>query len=338
MRVRVSDPFGAAGDPALPGLAAALDPVEAKQQFRRRLPLLSGAEGKLRLLAIRVTRHKPGRRCVVEYDVQVERPGAAPRQLTVIGKTRARRYGNESLRLLEQLWSAGFDDQSADRISVPEPIGVIPRFRMWFQRKVPGPTAGMLLAGPQGVALAHRIAAAAQKLHQARVPANRRHGMADELRILHDCLAKVAQLKPDWAERLRRLATACDRYAAAAPAPSLCGIHRDFYPAQVIVQDGGLVLIDFDLYCLGDPALDAGNFIGHVTEQSLREFGDPAVLAQQEQALEESFVAFSAGNCRAAVRIYTTLTLVRHIYLSTQFPERRQFTEPLLQLCEQRLS
>jgi hypothetical protein len=31
------------------------------------------------------------------------------------------------------------------------------------------------------------------------------------------------------------------------------------------------------------------------------------------------------------------LTLVRHIFLSTRFPERRPWTEPLLDLCEERL-
>ena len=35
----------------------------ARSEFKRRLPRLSGQDGKLRLKAIRVTRHKPGRRC-----------------------------------------------------------------------------------------------------------------------------------------------------------------------------------------------------------------------------------------------------------------------------------
>ena len=46
-----------------------------------------------------------------------------------------------------------------------------------------------------------------------------------------------------------------------------------------------LWLIDFDLYCLGDPGLDAGNFIGHVTEQALRQYGDAHRLARFEQGM-----------------------------------------------------
>jgi len=333
----------------MPTLGLAVDQGEAKEEFKRRLPRLPGAYGKLRLKAIRVIRHKPGKRCVVEYDLRVQHPDMPLETVTVIGKVRARRFGNEGYRLLDQIWNAGFDSASPDGISVPEPVGVIPRFQMWFQRKVPGETATRLLGAPGGVELAGRIAAAIHKLHQANIPAERRHGMADELRILHACLAKVVALKPEWSERLHRLAAACDRLGASVPEPRACGIHRDFYPAQVIAGAGEpaprdtrhptrIYLIDFDLYCVGDPGLDVGNFIGHTTEQSLRELGDPRGLAAAEQALAERFIELSGESCRPAIEAYTALTLVRHIYLSTQFPKRQEFTPALLELCEQRLS
>jgi hypothetical protein len=166
--------------------------------------------------------------------------------------------------------------------------------------------------------------------------------MADELRILHECLAKVMQAKPEWRERLERVLSACACLGASIPEPRLCGIHRDFYPAQIVIDANRqpqprLYLIDFDLYCEGDPGLDIGNFIGHMTEQSLRELGTADGWAKQEQALEQRFIELAGESCRASVQAYTTLTLVRHIYLSTQFPDREKITEALLELCEQRL-
>ena len=62
-------------------------------------------------------------------------------------------------RVLERIWKAGFDSGSADGISVPEPIGFIPRFQMWLQRKVPGETATRRLAGPEDVAKVVRFLA-----------------------------------------------------------------------------------------------------------------------------------------------------------------------------------
>jgi hypothetical protein len=337
MNIPVSDPFGAAGDKSMPTLALALDPSEAKKEFKRHLPRLSGKEGKLRLQGIRVIRHKPRRRCVVEYDVEVEQPNLPPHRVALIGKVRARRFGKESFRLLEEIWNAGFHHDSSDAISVPEPIGVIARFQMWFQRKAPGETATSMLARPAGVSLARRIGEAIHKLHRANVATDRHHGMTDELRILNECLANAGQLKPEWDGRLQKLSEACKCLGSGLSPSGSCGIHRDFYPAQVLVHDGRLFLIDFDLYCLGDPALDIGNFIGHMTEQSLRELGDASAMAEQEQALENSFVALAGEQCRSRIQAYTTLTLARHIYLSTQFSERQKFTGDLLALCEQRL-
>ena len=187
-------------------------------------------------------------------------------------------------------------------------------------------------------ALAKQIAEGIHKLHLADIPTPRAHSMADELRILHERLHLVARTRPAWARRLEKLAQDCDRLGASVPAPRVTGIHRDFYPAQVLVDGTHLYFLDFDLFCRGDPALDVGNFLGHVIEQSLRTVENAQALAECREVLKEHFVDLSGDGVRAGIEAYTTLTLVRHIYLSTQFPERHRCTEPLLELCEERLA
>jgi len=335
--VKVNDPFGAASDSQLPSVALALDPGEVERRFKRGLPRLATPCGTVQLKSIRVLHHKPGRRCVIEYDVRVQQPDLPRTKAILIGKVRARRFGNEAYRLLDAFWKSGFDKKSPDFISVPEPIGVIPELRVWLQRKIAGELATNVLLGPQGLQLARRTAEALCKLHRAGVPTERVHTMADELRILHEHLPCVSRLRPEWRHRIERLLEACVRLGASVPTPTACGIHRDFYPAQLMVRKGRLFLLDFDLYCQGDPALDAGNFIGHLTEMSLRLQGTSEALADREQALAERFLELNGPASRSALTAYATLTLVRHVYLSTQFPERAPFTERLLQLCEDRL-
>src|SRR5437773_609858 len=80
------------------------------------------------------------------------------------------------------------------------------------------------------------------------------------------------------------------------------------------------------------------NFQRHLTEQSLRTLGDPMALADREAELEERFVELAGTATRRAIRAYATLTLVRHVYLSTLFVERRPLTQSLLELCEERLA
>jgi aminoglycoside/choline kinase family phosphotransferase len=337
MSVQVEDPFGVSADSAMPSLADALDPAEAERQLRGRLSRLTGEDGSLRLEAIRVRRHKPARRCMIEYDVSVERRDAPPEPATVIGKVRVNRFGKSGFRLLDAVWNAGFEADSGDGISVPQPLGTVSAFRMWVQRKVPGVPATELLAGEHGERLGVRIAEAAHKLHRAGVPPERRHTMADEVRILDERLTGLAADEPGLAERLERLLDACRGLGDATPGNPPCGIHRDLYADQLIVDGSRLYLLDFDLYCEGDPAVDIGNFVAHVTEYSLRTLGDPAALTAVEEAIEERFAELSGMAVRGAVRAYATLTLARHVHLSTLHADRRPYTGALLELCEERL-
>jgi thiamine kinase-like enzyme len=47
-------------------------------------------------------------------------------------------------------------------------------------------------------------------------------------------------------------------------------IHRDFHLKQMFYENGRIWVVDWDLFCKGDPALDLGNFLvyleTHVTE------------------------------------------------------------------------
>jgi aminoglycoside phosphotransferase (APT) family kinase protein len=275
---------------------------------------------------------------LIEYDVNLERPGAVADGITFVGKAKARGADESTFRLLQSLRSAGFGDDSADRVLVPEPIVIIPDFQMWLQSKVPGIAATVLLGGPDGIALAGEIARAAHKLHQTDVvPCRRVHTLEDELAILRDRMQLVAEVKPEWSDRLEQLLAACDRLGATLPPPSPRGIHRDFYADHVMVDGNRLYLLDFDLYCRGDPAVDIGNFVGHLIEQSLRIYGVPSELAQAQEELERQFAALAGVTTVRAVQAYTTFTLVRHIYISTQFAQRRHTTQALLEHCESRL-
>ncbi|WP_339383366.1 phosphotransferase [Oculatella sp. LEGE 06141] len=330
----ITDPFNIIADPTMPFLSGALDPVQVQPQFAHHLPPhLNTAQ----LRAIRVIRHKPGRRCLIEYDLEMN-PSGSSQLITLIGKVRAKGTDVFSYRLQHALWNAGFTADSEDGISVPEPVAAIPAFHMWLQHKVPGTIATQLLPQPNGVTLAQRIAEAADKLHRAGIPSHRRHTIVDELQILHDRLPLILQQHPTWQQRLEDILDACDRLGSAMPQPNLQGIHRDFYPDQIIVDGDRLYLLDLDLYCEGDPSLDIGNFIGHITEQSLRTLGSIHTLADREAALENHFLRLNPATTQLSIQAYTTLTLVRHIYLSTQFPNRRPFTQSLLELCEHRLA
>jgi hypothetical protein len=329
----IHDPFGAGADPELPWVAAALDPPEVERQLTR-LPRLARGRS-VRLLGAHVTRHKMHRRSVIEYDLVVESAGTPPETRTVIGKIRARHDGKEDFARMDALWSGGFSEDSQDGISVPEPIGFVPAFHMWLQHKVPGRSAGELLDSVG--ALPERIAEAAYKIHTTGVPTPRQHTVHNELALLETYLADAAEHEPRWSDRIARVLECCRHLAAGIDVVAPATIHRDFHPDQVIVHADRVFVIDFDLYCWGDPALDIGNFLGHLTELSLRAAGHARLFIQCEERILERFVRLAGRNARRAVAAYSTLTLARHIYLSFARPGRRATAGAVLDLCEERL-
>jgi Phosphotransferase enzyme family len=289
----------------------------------------------LTLKAIRVVKYKPGRRCLLEYDIALQKNGAK-RELTLMGKVR-RKGSQGNHEILEALYASGFDGSSKDGISVPAPLGYIPDLRMSLQEKVAGIQATKLLERPGQDHLAKRIAEALYKLNRCGVASLRHHTLVEEMAILHNRLQNITRKKPELSKRIGRLLDACEELAGTIRERRVCGIHRDFYPDQVVVDSSRIYLVDLDLYSEGEPALDAGNFIGHMTEQGIRQPEHQFELQNHERSFAKRFLELDRESNSSYLEFFKTFTLVRHIYLSTQYPERRPFTEKLLELCENRI-
>ena len=330
--VKVTAPPEILSDLVIPFVARAIDPIEAKRQLEI---CLNGILEDVELKAIRAVKYRPGRRCLLEYDIAYQKDGASG-ELTLIGKSRKKgSQGNHEI--LEALYAAGFDDSSKDGISIPKPIGYIPDFRMSVQEKVSGVQATKLLENPGQEQLAERIAEALYKLNHCGVPSLRHHTLVEEMAILQNRLRSVIQKNPELSKRIGRLLDASEDLAGTIHERRVRGIHRDFYPDQVMVDSSRIYLVDLDLYSEGEPALDAGNFLGHLTEQGIRQPQHALTLENCERYFEKRFLELDTDSNESYVEFFKTFTLVRHVYLSTQYPERHPFTEKLLELCEQRM-
>ncbi len=316
----------AAADAALPHLADALTP-DAVTTAIASAKHFAGA--RVRVVRAALLRHKPGRRAVIDYTLDMTWPDGRRDEIAAIGKMRASRPPRTAFRLLRELWRHGFTHDSADGISVPEPLGTVPALGLWLQRRVPGTLATTLLTTTAAAPLARRIAEAAHKLHHAGVVPEKSHGPADELAILERVLAEVRAAQPARRAALDHL-LACGRRLAATLDGPATGIHRDFYADQVVVDGTRLHLLDFDLYCAGHASLDVGNFAGHLMEQRLREPEHAPALACAQEALDAHYVRLAGAASRHPLRVYTALTLARHVYLSTVIPGRAATTGAVL--------
>lgn len=329
-------------DPAFPFAAAALDPLRAAGPICASLAAARGAQsgatpigGSVR--AVRVLRHKPGRRSLVEYELHCGDLAAGATSCTVLGKMRAKGLDLAAYDFARRLKNAGYTGQWDAPFATPEPLGVVPEWNAWLQRKVPGRRIADLLADSIGPAVSCRVADAICGLHNLEIRPHRRHALADELAILARRLEQLAGQRPDIACRLADLLAGCRGLADGIVEPPPRPIHRDFYPDQALFDGRRAWIVDLDLASLGDPAVDAGNFVAHVIEQGLREQGDPAAFAPCARAFEDRFVELSGEAIRPRVRAYTTLSLARHVSIGSQIAGREPWIESILKMCEHRL-
>lgn len=325
-------------DARLPFLEVALDRESAQTHITNALAPHYPGHKNLTLHSTSLMRHKPGRRCMIEYTLLLEDQAGKRKRLQVLGKARKKKTDRSTFELTQTLWQTLFNEHAGDGLLVPEPLGFVDPFNMWLQQKVEGYTATSYMAEPMGPIMCENISRALYKLHTKGPQTVRTHTIEDELGILAKRLEQVAALHPQWRRRIEAIMSAAHDLAGQLPNTTPIPIHRDFYPDNVLIGEKGVYLLDLDLYSMGDPALDPGNFIGHVIEESIRLHGDPYKFAPCLQAFEQTYLDLAGEHLKPAIDTYTTLTLARHIQISTLFESRRKFTSDIIELCEQRLT
>jgi len=318
----------------------ALLPLLDKTRIAEPLRQVLGLPPSAVLASAAILACKPGRRAMLEY-----RWDTAQGELTTIGKYRHKGFNPHGFTVQQALWRDGFN--GTGELIVPQPLAALAEEKLWLQQRVAGKRVtdcltadgGRLaetgyLAGRALVKLQHSLSA-------RQAVAGKTWTIADELAMLRQRLAQAAAARPAWATRINNVGKGCERLAGSFSEATSLFLHRDFYPAQLLLVEGNparLAVLDFDLAAAGPAALDAGNYVAHVREQALRSYGDDKALILHEDAFLTVWLADAEVGDIANISLFTTLALARHIAISLLFPERHHTTEALITLCEARLA
>lgn len=329
MTLPLGCPVGVVQDLALPGLTDALDPLVMEPRLQRHAAAALDA-CQLAIERIRLVRHKPGRRAVIEYHLRLNHSQPA----RLVAKVRARGADGRTFRLHQRLEAAGF--RAGTEVFVPGAVALVPEAGLWLQRWVDGTALGPRLGTLSGPPAAAQVAAALARLQQAEVTPEREHGAAEERCVIERELTALGAECPGLRPRLARILAATGRLAGLLDEFRATG-HRDFYQDQLLLDGHATCLLDLDLCSLCHPALDAGNFVAHLIELGLRTHGDPRAFAPECRAFEAAWLQRQGQRHRQALADCTTLTLARHIGLAWRLPGRRRLVSALLDLTEARL-
>lgn len=315
-------------------IADVLKPDFARAVLARSCPRLAVFGERLQVESAELIRYKAGRRCLVRYDLRVAQSQSPNLAFSVVGKTRFKGVDRHAYQTQAELWHAGLNESNDRGVAVPRPLGIDSTTRTWFQEFAPGKTLEEMMESPSNLLpkLGAQTAVALKTLHGTFIGRARRHHTAEtEVRSLLDRLDAVAHSNSAFAEAIIRVKRNAIRIGEMLDSTATCGIHRDFYPAQVLATDEHVHVVDFDLYCSGPADLDAGNYLGHLWELSIRAPENASVWQSVATQFTDHFCENRGGPARRQqLECWAWLTLARHIWISTRIPNRSQTTPALI--------
>lgn len=221
-------------DPALPGLAAALDSGRAGE-------LLAGLGVSGGPVGTHLRAYRPGRRAVVSLS--------------------GRSHGL-FLKLVRPRKVADlqrFHVQLASALPVPKSVGWSPELGVVALQALPGWTLRAILDDPaQPLPEPEQLTAL---LTCVPAPDDDR-SIASPLERLPDTARVLVHILPEHADRIHRLMEALGPDEITERVP----VHGDFYEAQVMVEQGHVIgLLDIDTYGWGRPGDDPATMLAHLT-------------------------------------------------------------------------
>ena len=269
-------------DPKLPHLAAVMAPAEhpdlaaALEATAREVHGVPSEEPLLGVDAEAV-RYKPGDRCVLRYRLRFGGPGtdAATRTCTLVAKLyRERSEAEAADDLLVRLRTDAAVAWTA------RPLGVVPGLPLALTEdlgssrdRVPA-RSGLRIVHPgsdDAVDVVRRAARALAELHTGGLDTgslSRRTGV-DEAGKAAKRARLLEQYVPDLAPVVRDVAEALCATLDGLPTDVLRPAHGSYKSSQLMVRDGDVFLVDFDQFCLADPALDVGYFLAYLRPAGL---------------------------------------------------------------------
>ncbi|HJQ14711.1 MAG TPA: phosphotransferase [Anaerolineales bacterium] len=258
----------------LPGLAQLTDPEQSRlliEKVLRENERLA-ANHTITACTPRILSYKPGSRCTIRYELEYEAlPDPATRNPQVlIGKVY--RKGSKAQNAYEgmlTLWHSPLADGST--VTIAEPIACLPDLKLMLQTAIPGELSledllKSVIERPNQVEqeklyrYIRKTAAGLAAFHRSGASYGEHVELGERFADLHGLIHRLNVLLPEFEGAflplLERLENLADLYLKEPAVPT----HGTFNPEQVLIDGERIGFIDFDDYCMAEPALDVGLF------------------------------------------------------------------------------
>jgi hypothetical protein len=231
-----------------------------------------------------VLNYKPGSRCTIRYHLGYADSDAGKGWPTsAVAKVYRAKKGEQAYRGMVALWESPLSASSV--VQIAEPLAYIPKLKLLVQATLgEEQTLEELLRATlqYGDAAAQRrlegfvrsTAVGLAELHLSGARAAERITWEDRITTIPEAIERIAAVAPEVAEAAQPLFERLAELAAACPADPLVPSHGSFDADQVLIAQERIGFIDFDSFCMAEPALDVGHFRAAIMDSGMKLIDD----------------------------------------------------------------
>jgi hypothetical protein len=267
---------------ALEILPQLTDAEEARALLEHSIRACSPAYRDLRIRACRpeMLNYKPGSRCTLRYHLDYDAANAGRGwPTTVIAKVYRGHKGEQAYQGMAALWRSPLVRSAAVRIA--EPLAYVPDLKLLVQaplaeeQTLEALLRSALRAGtPAARARLERFVRTAAiglaELHLSGARAEATTCWDERIEEIPELFERIAVVAPDTVDAIAPLFDQLQELAAAHPADPPAPSHGSFDSDQVLIAEEEIGFIDFDSFCMAEPALDVGHFRAAIMDSGMQ--------------------------------------------------------------------
>ena len=267
----------------------------------------------VRIARVDLLRYRPGRRCVLRYEI--EHHGG---RLVLVGKL----YAEGKRATIVATKAQTLSGQAAATIKLATPVGLAPSNGLLLMEHIDGDKLGdQLENSPSREINEQTVRTAAFALatfHRFRLETSESRSLRSEVDGLRARLEPVHDVGTSLAHDIQALLAEIETHLAALPPTTECVIHGEYKPNQLLLRNGQISVVDLDRSCIGDPAIDVGNFCA-VLEKEVFYEGHPHLAGLSDVFLSAYDTANHIDGIGRRAAIFRSLTFLRML---TRYFER----------------
>ncbi|MGH7765387.1 MAG: phosphotransferase family protein [Candidatus Dormibacteraceae bacterium] len=290
-------------DPAMPGLAAAADPVRMSR-------LLMGLdESNLAInvataqrMEIERVRYVPEIGAILRYKLE-----ASDAQLDIFGKAQPGHRGLRTYRIVSELWRASKDYPGF--LNLPRQLGFVDHLGLLLEERVRGRPVSGHRTNTEFMMLGHAAAEALAVIHESRIEVEGVINIENELTRLDRVAEQFKYVLPVGHFLLTDLIAHMRDRVRKTQVEEIRPTHGDLKYDQFIHHNGEFTLIDFDYFAMAETSYDLGKFCAYTVPSTPKDWKESVAAEETRATFIRRYVELRPSASLQRFAVYEALQL-----------------------------